>query len=229
MINQTTRYLSAIIVLSMMIGCTTTETKRDAFPQMYDPGKRPVSILVLPALNESTAADASDYYNVTIAEPLSLAGYYVYPLEIITEILRNEGIADTEVIRDLPATAFKQGFGADAVLFVTITGWDKTYLVIASNVSVGLEFVMLSTTTNEVLWSYSTVAVVDASGSSGNIFADIIATAINTAVIKNVDVAKMANAQALVALPVGSYHKSVGADGADKVVQVEAKEKALDP
>ena len=58
MINQTTRYLSAIIVLSMMIGCTTTETKREAFPQMYDPGKRPVSILVLPALNESTAAEA---------------------------------------------------------------------------------------------------------------------------------------------------------------------------
>lgn len=230
MTTKTTRSISVVAVLLLLFGCgPTTETKRDAFPEMYDPGKRPLSILVLPALNESTAADASDYYNVTIAEPLTLAGYYVYPLEIITEILRNEGVADSAMIRNLPASAFKQGFGADAVLFVTVTSWDKNYKIIASTVSVGLEFVMLSTTTDEVLWSYSTLAVVDASGSSGNLLVDIISTAINTAIIKNVNVAKMANAQALVALPVGSYHSGVGTDGDDKVVQIAAKEKALEP
>jgi len=230
MIIQTTRCLATIIVLSLMIGCAApTETKRDAFPSMYQAGKRPLSILVMPALNDSTSAEASDYYNATIAEPLSLAGYYVYPLEIVTEILRNEGIADTSLIRDLPATAFKAGFGADAVLFVTITIWDKNYMVIASNISVGLKFVMLSTTTNEVLWSYSTVAEVNASGSSGNIFVDIVTTALSTAMTKNVNVAKLANTQALVALPVGHYHPSAGADGAEKVVKVEAKEQALEP
>lgn len=215
----------------MMVGCAaTTETKRQAFPEMYDTAKRPVSILVLPALNESTAADASDYYNVTIAEPLARAGYYVYPLEVVTEILRNEGVADTEMILDLPASAFKQGFGADAVLFVTITGWDKTYLVIAANVSVGLEFVMKSTTTNEVLWSYSTVAVVDSSGGdTGNIFANILATAITTAATQNVNVAKLANMQALVALPLGGYHQSAGLDGDAKVVRIAAKDEALAP
>lgn len=229
MTNKTTRSISIVAVLLLLIGCAATETKRDAFPEMYDPGKRPLSILVLPALNESTAAEASDYYNVTIAEPLSLAGYYVYPLEIITEILRDEGVADSAMIRKLPASAFKQGFGADAVLFVTITSWDKNYMIIASTVSVGLEFVMLSTTTDEVLWSYSTLAVVDASGSSGNILVDIISTAVNTAIIKNVNVAKMANAQALVALPVGSYHSGVGSDGGDNVVLIAAKEQALEP
>jgi hypothetical protein len=213
----------------MMVGCAAvTETKQAAFPAMYDSGKRPVSILVMPALNESTAADAADYYGVTIAEPLSLAGYYVFPLEIVTQILRNEGIADTTLIRDLPASAFRTGFGADAVLFVTISGWDKNYVIVASTVSVGLEFVMKSTTTNEVLWSYSTVAEVNSSGSSGNFLADIVSTAISTAITKNVDVAKMANTQALVALPFGAYHRDVGRDGADKVVQVAAKEKALE-
>lgn len=228
--NKTIRSFSTIAILSMLFGCAaTTETKQQAFPEMYDAAKRPVSILVMPAINESTAADAADYYAVTIAEPLSLAGYYVYPLEVITEILRSEGIADIEMIRDLPPSAFKKGFGADAVLFVTITGWDKTYLIIAANVSVGLEFVMMSTTTDEVLWSYSTVAVVDASGSSGNIFVDLISTAISTALIKNVNVAKLANTQALVALPFGSYHTAVGTDGGAKVVRIAAKEQALDP
>lgn len=228
MINQSVRRVFGIAALSILFGCAAvTETKRAAFPAMYDTNKRPVSILVMPALNESTAADAADLYGVTIAEPLSLAGYYVYPLEIVTQILRNEGIADTTLIRDLPASAFKTGFGADAVLFVTISGWDKNYLIVASSVSVGLEFVMKSTTTNEPLWNYSTVAEVSASGSSGNFLADIVSTAISTAITKNVDVAKLANMQALVALPFGAYHRDVGTDGADKVVQVAAKEKAL--
>jgi hypothetical protein len=229
MIVTLTRKVLATFALLTLVACSTTETKQTAFPSMYDPGKRPATILVVPAINETTTADAGEYYDVTIAEPLTMAGYYVYPLEIVTEILRNEGIADTQLIRDLPGAAFKQGFGADAVLFVTITGWEKTYLVIAANVSVGLEFVMKSTTTDEVLWSYSTVAVVDSSGSSGFIIADLIATAINTAVTKNVNVAKLANTQALVALPFGPYHKRVGTDGAAKVVQVKAKEQALEP
>ena len=42
-------------------------------------------------------------------------------------------------------------------------------------------------------------------------------------------VAKMANAQALVALPVGAYHSGVGTDGDDNVVRVAAKEQALEP
>lgn len=231
MTKQSMKRLAILVGLLMLAGCAaTTETKRQAFPAMYDSAKRPVSILVLPALNESTAADASDYYNVTIAEPLTRAGYYVYPLEVITELLRNEGIADTAMIRDLPAAAFKQGFGADAVLFVTITGWDKNYAVIAASVSVGLEFLMKSTTTDEVLWSYSTVAVVDSSGGdTGNIFANMIVTAITTAATKNVNVAKLANTQALAALPLGGYHPLVGMDGEANVVRIAAKEEALAP
>lgn len=230
MIVKIKKYVFLVFVSLVLAGCgATTLTKQAAFPEMYDSTKRPLSILVVPALNESTAADASDYYNVTIAEPLTLAGYYVYPLEIISEILRNEGIADSMMIRNLPASAFKDGFGADAVLFVTITSWDKSYMVIASKISVGLEFVMLSTMTNEVLWSYSTVAVVDASGSSGFFLADLISTAINTAAIQYVTVAKQANAKALVALPFGPYHESFGADGSANVVESKAKDKALEP
>ena len=96
-----------IILLSLIIlsGCATIITKGEAFPKMYN--EKPVSILVLPPINESTAADAKEYYSTTIAEPLSFAGYYVFPIEIVNEVLKQEGIYDTELIVDLDASKFK--------------------------------------------------------------------------------------------------------------------------
>ena len=97
-----------ILILSLIIinWCATIITKGEAFPKMYK--DKPVSILVLPPINESTAADAKEYYSSTIAEPLSFAGYYVFPIEIVNEVLKQEGIYDTELIVDLDPSKFKE-------------------------------------------------------------------------------------------------------------------------
>jgi hypothetical protein len=223
--------LFVVLISLALIGCGggVILTKQEAFPEMYNSGKQPLSVLVIPAVNKSTAADAPDFYGVTVAEQLSMMGYYVYPLEVVTEILRNEGVIDTEMISGLPPSAFKEGFGADAVLFVTINSWDTNYYVFIGNVEVGLDFVMYSTTTNEVLWSYAIVAKVDTSSSSENFIVDAITTAISSALTKYVTVAKQANSMAFLALPVGPYHESHGTDGAEQVVDSEAKDKALEP
>lgn len=64
---------------------TTTQTKFNAYPAMYD-DRQPLSVLVIPAINKTTAADATDYFNVTITEPLSNSGYYTMPVEIVKDI-----------------------------------------------------------------------------------------------------------------------------------------------
>ena len=75
-------------------------TKGDKFPAVYE--ESPSSILILPPMNESTAADAKEYYATTIQEPLSFWGYYVFPYEVTTEILKMEGIYDAELLKNLP-------------------------------------------------------------------------------------------------------------------------------
>ena len=115
--------------------CASTQTKIDAYPAMYD-NRQPVSIIVIPAINQSTAAEASDYFNVTITEPLSNTGYYTMPVEIVRDIFLKEGIVDSAMIKGIPTSVFKKNFGADAVLFVTIKSWDKNYAVFAGNVQV---------------------------------------------------------------------------------------------
>lgn len=210
--------LPVFISVLFIVSCASTQTKIDAYPAMYD-DRQPVSILVVPAINKSTAAEASDYFNVTITEPLSNTGYYTMPVEIVRDIFLKEGIVDSAMIKGIPTSTFKKNFGADAVLFVTINSWDKNYAIVAGNVEVSLEYVMLSTNTNEVLWSYTAAVVLDTTAqSSGFIIADLISTAISTAVADYVPLAMQANYQAFIGLPHGKYSDRNGLDGQDQIL-----------
>lgn len=224
--NSIAKIISAGLAMLLFTGCVQMGTKQESFPSMYGE-KKPLTILVVPAINESTAADAGDLLNVTVTQPFTNHGYYVLPMPIVANIFKNEGILEGTQLKGLPTEIFKNNFGADAVLFMTIESWDKNYAVLAANVTVGIEYVMLSTTTNEVLWSYEQVVVVDTSGSSGNIFADIIATAISTGLTDYSVVARQVHAEAVKALPFGNYHPRSGADGADRTVILAKKEGAL--
>lgn len=212
----------------LIVSCASIEktTKSEAYPLMYG-DQKPLSIVIAPAINESTAAEAAEFINVTINQPFSDHGYYILPIPIVREIFQNEGITDGEQLKGVPTSVFKNSFGADAVMFITITNWDRAYLVLAGNVTVALQYVLLSTTTNEVLWSYSREVVVDTSGSSGNIFADIISTAISTAGTDYIPVAMTVNNEAITALPYGNYHPRSGTDSDENSVLVQAKDAPL--
>ena len=195
-------------------GCVTPPvmtTKLAKFPLMYE--EKPVSILVLPPINTTTAADAKDYYATTIAGPLALRGFYVLPIEVTSDILKSQGIYDTETILHQPVAKFKQYFGADAVLYTEITKWSTAYAVVAANLTVAFHATLKSTATERVLWEYSGTVVVDLTGrsNSGNPLADLIvgavATSIAAAAADYVPYATQTNVQILQTIPVGKYHE----------------------
>ena len=138
------------IILLIMTGCVAVPktTKGEKFPLMYE--EKPVSILVLPPMNVTTAADAKDYYATTIAGPLAVSGFYVLPMEVTSEILKAQGIYDTETILRQPVGKFKQYFGADAVLYTEITKWNTTYAVLAANLTVSVHAYLRSTATERL-------------------------------------------------------------------------------
>jgi len=221
------RSIITLLILAVLSGCGQMATKRSSFPLMYG-DQKPASMLIVPAINESTAADAGDLLNSTISQPLSNHGYYVMPMPIVADIFRREGVIEGSQIKGLPTKMFKENFGADSVLFMTITSWDKNYAIIAGNVTVGISYVLIATETNEMLWKYEQTVVVDTGGGSGNILAGIIATAIKTATTDYLPVAAQVHAQAFRALPLGGYHPRSGTDGEDKSVVVALTEDAVD-
>jgi hypothetical protein len=154
--------LCLAVAVCLLAGCVKQVTKGEKYPLMYT--ETPKSLLVLPPMNESTSAEAKPYYATTIQEILSYWGYYVYPYEVTTDILKMEGIYDAELLKDVPLAKFRQYFGADAVLFTTIKKWDVAYIVIASNLTVSIDAELKSTHSDQLLWDYNGTVVVDLSG-----------------------------------------------------------------
>jgi hypothetical protein len=201
-------FLTAIIFI--VVGCAPKMvTKGQTYPLIYE--EQPVSILILPPINESTAAEAKEYYSTTIQEPLSYSGYYVLPYELTTDLLKMEGIYDTELLKNVPLSKFREYFGADAVLFTTIKIWNLSYMVIAANLTVSINCEIKSTKTDRTLWKYNGTVVVDLSGGSTSndivgLIAKIVITAVQAAAADYVPHARTANVRALHALPYGKYH-----------------------
>jgi hypothetical protein len=221
------KYFRSILLISSIIliySCMPQYvTKLQQYPKMYQ--QKPLSILVLPPINQSTSAEAKEYYTSTITECLANVGYYVLPIAITNDILKQEGAWDTEVMQSSALTKFKEYFGADAVLLTKIISWNKVYLITSGSVTVTLSFTLLSTQTPDTLWRYSGTITKNTSGNSnsGNILADLITsaivTAVNTAATRYVDVAKEVNVQVLSAMPAGKYNDRFGLDQNDQIVK----------
>lgn len=216
--------LSLLMCALAVAGCEKRVMKKKSteFPHMYQ--ELPHTIVVLPPINETTAADAKDYYSTTIAVPLSLQGFYVFPIEVTADIMKMEGLYDSELLVGVPLHKFRDYFGADAVLFSTIKRWDKTYAVVSATLTVSVHFVLKSTSTMNTLWEYTGTVVVDLSGggSSGGglagILAQVVVTAISTATTDYVPAARRANFFALSTIPYGRYHPRHNRDQNDEVV-----------
>lgn len=219
------KLFSVCFILSFALclsSCATYMTKCKMFPKMYE--ERPLSILILPPINESTAAEADEYYLTTIAEPLSFTGYYVYPVDAVMDVLKAEGIYDAGNMNSISPMKFKEYFGADAIMLVKIVKWNKAYYVTSGNLTVTIEFVLKSTKTGEILWAYTGTIVLDTSGNTGSnaglagLLVQAIVTAVNTATADYTPVAKQVNVKVLTTIPYGKYHSLFNTDSSTSVV-----------
>ena len=210
MINKNIINIVVLTILTFIFtGCGPAYTTKGLeFPKMYD--EKPRSILILPPMNESTDSEAKDYYMTTTEVPFSLMGYYTFPVEMVSDIMKQEGVYDTELLYEMPLTKFYEYFGADTVLFTKIKKWDLSYMVLASTLTVSIEAKILSTKTSNELWKYTGTVVVDLSGgdTGGGIVGLItkaIITAVNSAAADYVRHAHTANRRMVYTLPVGPY------------------------
>jgi len=212
-----------VIVTLLTQSCvmTTNVKKSDYSPKMYQ--QKPLSIVVLPPINKTTAADAKDFFSTTITECFANTGYYVPSTEIVNDILKQEGAWDTETMNVEALKNFKTYMGADAVLITTINEWTTNYYVIGGSVAVGIDFVVRSTASGEILWQYAFRKEVDTTqknngGGLAGLAVSLIATAINTAATQYVPIAIDVNNESFTAIPAGKYHPKSNKDGDDIII-----------
>ena len=215
-------YLSIVLVIALS-SCSTYEpiSKSKAYEGVYS--EKPLSVLLMPPINRSTNVEAKEYFHSTLNIPLANAGYYVVPPFLSMEILKRESAYDAELFLTQPLTKFREVFGADMALFTIIHKWDKSGL--ASNVYVEVEYVIRSTKTGEVIYTRRGDITYDASvnAGSGGALVSLVASAINTAATKYVDVARACNSYTLKDIPAGKYSPMFGEDGQQNAGQKEFK------
>lgn len=179
-------------------------TRESQYAKMYE--EKPVTLLVMPPINNSTNVEAKDLLYTSISRPLAEAGYYVISPLLAMDILKAESAYDSENFFDAPLTAFNNYFGADAVVFSIIDSWAKKGLGIQTKI----RYVIKSAYTNEILFDRSCDLYLDLSidsGSGGALGAliDLAASAINTAATDHIKAARKANYYILRDIPRGKY------------------------
>jgi len=204
--------LAACAALSLST-CVTQPQKPD-YANFFD--HQPHSILVVPPANKTTAVDAPAVFLTTVSAAFAERGYYVFPVFLVQDILNDLGATDEGAIAAISPQKFKEIFGTDSILYVTITDWATSYIVIASNIIVGAEYRLVDAGTGAVLWTGKQKVIHDGSSGvgGGGLIGALIAATVNATITATtvqyrpiaIQANNMAASRSGHGLPAGPYH-----------------------
>lgn len=145
-----------------------------AAPKSYDysafKSSRPKSILILPPLNDSPEVSATSGVMTTAALPLAEAGYYVFPVSLVDETFKQNGMTSAAEIHGLAASKLQEIFGADAAVYLRVKDYGTRYLVLNSDTRVTVEGKIVDLRTGQLLWAGSaTASSTEGQSSSGGL------------------------------------------------------------
>lgn len=206
--------LFALVIVAVMSSCSTPLTMGKQYPGMYE--EKPLTIAIMPPINQTTHAEAKDYFYTTMYLPLCEKGYYVFSPYLTMEMFQQESAYDAEQFIDADLSIFQEVLGADAAMFTIIKDWKRNNVL--GVLTVDVEYRLRSTKTGQVLYQKEGNIKVDTSikgGSGLGALVGVIATAVNTAVTDKVVAGRKCNAFVLTDMPSGKYSPLFEKDAAN--------------
>ena len=199
------KLIGIIMAVVSLASCSTPTTLSQQYPGMYE--EKPLSIAIMPPINQTAHAEAKDYFYTTMYMPLCEKGYYVYSPYLTMEMFQQESAYDAEMFLEADLTPFRNVLDADAAMFTIIKDWRRNN--VGGMLTVKVEYILRSTKTGRTLYTREGEIKVDTSidGGSGGFGAlvGMIATAINTAATDKVVAGRKCTAFVLTDLPAGKY------------------------
>lgn len=142
------RLALALAALALLGACASpTPYDYSAFRQ-----SRPASLLVLPPLNDSADVKATAGVLATATAPLAEAGYYVFPVSMVDETFRQNGMTTPYDIQQVSSAKLREIFGADAAVYLRVREYGTKYLVVGSDTRVTLEGRIVDLRSGALLW-----------------------------------------------------------------------------
>jgi len=180
MMNLTTaRVLTmATVVACTFLGACTSAGPKEG-PDLLFRELMPRSILVLPPINESVDVKATYSWLTTAARPIAEKGFYVYPVAVMDEFMKENGLHHPEDMHTAPLNKLGEIFGTDAVMYVTIEDYGQKFELTQSKTTVVVRAELIDVKTGQSFWKNR----VDYSNySSDNSGSDLLGAIITAAV-----------------------------------------------
>ena len=171
--------LFTVILSLALVGCAKMRSE----PYDYSALKQsaPKSILVVMPSNSSPDAKANTSVLARISMPLAEKGYYVYPVALVDEVFKQNGLTDGESIQSANIKKIQQIFNADSMLYLDVTQYGSSYQVFDSVTRVEIKGKLVDLRSGVTLWEGSGKAVEGNNVNSSNGLAQIVITAISQA------------------------------------------------
>lgn len=156
--------IAAFIAAALLLGGCATQKPYDytAFKEA-----RPASILVLPPVNNSPDINATYSMMSQATTPLAESGYYVFPVTLVDETFKQNGLTSPSDIHEVPIAKLREIFGADAALYINVKQYGTSYAVISSETRVTAEGKLIDLRSGKTLWAGVATAS-SAEGKSNN-------------------------------------------------------------
>lgn len=156
------RWACLLTFCAALMACATKP------PYDYTAFKRnhPASLLVLPPINDTADVKATGGVMATAALPLAEAGYYVFPVALVDETFKQNGMTVPSDIQQVSAAKLREIFGADAAVYLHVIEYGTKFLVLGSDTRVTVEGRIVDLRSGDLLWEGKATA--SSQESSGN-------------------------------------------------------------
>lgn len=119
---------------------------------------KPVTLLVMPPVNDSPEVNATPGVWSHATLPLAEAGYYVLPVTLVDETFRQNGVTSANDAQSISTQKLREFFGADAAVYIKVKKYGTSYVVISSETRVEVEARIVDLRTGDLLWQGTAVA-----------------------------------------------------------------------
>jgi len=173
--------LSVVLLVSVVIfGCANTKVSSFNYTEFRQAD--PLSILVLPPINNTTEVLAPYSVMAQVIAPISEAGFYTLPVALVEQTFRNNGLTVANDIHALPKEKLHEIFGADTALYLDIHEYGTSYIIISSDTVVSISARLVDLKTGNVLWQKSATASsaeTRSNNNSGGLIGMLVIAAVN--------------------------------------------------
>lgn len=183
-----------VIVVFALCGCMVATKKTVVSPEIREMFKgtykidpymekhKPTTIAILPFTDESKSKQGTETVRRYFYNHFSSLPFKDMELHRVDYLLKKAGLTDPDVIKNTKPQELGKILNVDAVVYGSISNFDKIFAVVYSQVAVGATVEMYDTKTGNFLWSGMHTARIQEGGISTTpigIIATVIVTSMN--------------------------------------------------